>query len=159
MSQDDKALREQLWERLQEIGGSYKDHERLRTLLDQWEEDFGVEYQHIIDDLIAERARQYWRRMSSLEGNTLEDLVRTMWKPWTEGEFTFELTGDVLQIQCTKCPIAEGYRAIRREQYGVLFHCNEDSHIAAGFNPNIEFSCTKTLMEGDEYCNHCYSLR
>ncbi|MHA2141624.1 MAG: L-2-amino-thiazoline-4-carboxylic acid hydrolase [Candidatus Thorarchaeota archaeon] len=159
MSQDDNVLREELWKRLQEIRGSYKDHERLRRLLDQWEKDFGAKYQHIVDDLIAERASGYWRRMAALEGNTLEDLLRVMWEPWTEGEFTFELDEDVLQIHCTKCPIADGYRAIGKENIGILFHCNEDPHIAAGFNSDFEFSCTKTLMEGEGYCNHRYSLR
>ncbi|MHA2213812.1 MAG: L-2-amino-thiazoline-4-carboxylic acid hydrolase [Candidatus Thorarchaeota archaeon] len=29
----------------------------------------------------------------------------------------------------------------------------------AGFNPKMKFERTKTLMEGDGYCDHCYTLK
>jgi len=34
-----------------------------------------------------------------------------------------------------------------------------DYGITDGFNPQIEFSRTKTLMQGDACCNHCYKMR
>ncbi len=148
-----------LWARLQEIRGSYNDTERLRDLLDKWEEDFGTKYQKIVDELIANAACQYWRSISAREGTTIDDLMRTQWEPWTEGEFTIEKTEDGVQIHCTKCPMADSYRAIGRVDYGVQFHCNEDEHIVAGYNPRIVFTRTKTLMEGDDCCDHRYSLR
>lgn len=159
MSQSEEDLREILWTKLQAIRGSYSDPESLRTLLKQWEEDACTKYQHIVDELIGERASNYWRSISAREGAGVEDLVRTQWEPWTEGEFSIEKTQDGVKVFCTKCPISDGYRLIGREDYGYLFHCAEDAHIVAGFNPKIVFKRTKTLMEGDDCCDFYYSMK
>ena len=54
MNKDVESLRATLWRRLQEIRGSYEDPEQLKTLLEQWEEDFGPEHQDLVDEMIAE---------------------------------------------------------------------------------------------------------
>ncbi len=59
MNKDLKNLRATLWRRLQEIRGSYEDPEQLKTLLEQWEEDFGPEHQDLVDEMIAEASSNY----------------------------------------------------------------------------------------------------
>jgi len=97
--------------------------------------------------------------MSSREGKTLDDLVRTLWKTWDEGEYRIEKVSDGVQVYVTNCPMVEAFRSIGRADLGVQFFCNEDDHIVEGFNPSIKFTRTKTLMEGDDCCNHCYTLK
>ena len=43
--------------------------------------------------------------------------------------------------------------------WGFEFFCKMDPPIIEGFNPNIQFRRTKTLMEGDECCNHYYTMK
>ena len=37
--------------------------------------------------------------------------------------------------------------------------CSVDECIATTFNPQIGFRRTKTLMQGDEYCDHFYYMK
>ncbi len=148
-----------VWEKIQSIRQSRKDPEKLNLLLNEWEREFGAEYNQIAEELVAEHTRAAFSKFSSEKGlSSLNDLIRILWEQWTDGEFTIERTETTVQIYCTKCPIADTYRSIHQEQYGLIFHCNEDPFIVEGYNPKIKFKRTKTLMNGDEYCDHFYSL-
>lgn len=159
MSKDGESIRATLWRRLQEIRGSYKDPEKLKSLLEQWEKDFGSEYQRLVDEMIATASSNYWCEISSREGTSVDDLIRMQWTTWTEGEFTTEKIPDGIQIYCTKCPMADAYKSIGREDYGLRFHCIEDFHAISGYNPSIHLERTKTLMDDDDCCNHRYTLK
>ncbi|MHA2026126.1 MAG: L-2-amino-thiazoline-4-carboxylic acid hydrolase [Candidatus Thorarchaeota archaeon] len=159
MNKDAESIRATLWQKLQEIRGSYNEPERLTVLLIQWEKDFGPEHQDLVDEMIASSCRNYWREISSREGTSIDDLIRTQWMPWTEGEFRTEKVEDGIQAFVTKCPMADAFKSIGKVELGVQFFCNEDEHIVEGFNPSIQFTRTKTLMEGDDCCDHCYTMK
>jgi hypothetical protein len=159
MSKDVDNFRATLWKRLQEVRGSYKDPEALKSLIEKWENDFGPEDQDLVDELISTASRNYWNDMSSREGKTLDDLVRTLWHTWDEGEYTIEEIPDGIQVYVTKCPPVDAFRALGRADLGVQFFCNEDEHIVEGFNPSIQFRRTKTLMEGDDCCDQRYTMK
>jgi hypothetical protein len=159
MNKDANAFRTILWERLQEVRGCYKDPKKLGSLIETWEEDFGPEHQNLVDELICISSRNYWSDVSSREGKTLDDLVRTLWHSWDEGEYTIESIPDGVQVYVTKCPMADAFRLIGKSNLGIQLFCNEDYHIVEGFNPCIQFTRTKTLMEGDDCCNHRYKLK
>ena len=159
MSKDADNFRATLWKRLQEVRGCYKDPEQLKTLIEKWEVDFGPEHQQLVDEMIAEASSNYWREVSAREGKSVDDLIRTQWMPWTEGTFTIEKIPDGIQIFCTKCPMADAYKSIGRVDYGLRFHCAEDANVATAYNPSIKFERTKTLMEGDDCCDHRYTLK
>ncbi len=155
-------LREQLDEMIDKIRGSWNNTSRLDTLLDEWEEKFGPEVHDMVQEIIAEKIRELWTFIAEEEqSNTIEDLIHILWGSFRKagGEFTVEETEDGVQIYCTLCPIAETYKEIGREEYGLLFHCITDPYIVEGFNPEIEFRRTKTLMGGDDCCDHYYSMR
>ena len=42
-----------------------------------------------------------------------------------------------------------------------LYHhtCSADEAMVSGFNPKIGFRRTKTLMQGDDYCDHYYYMK
>lgn len=55
----------------------------------------------------------------------------------------------------TRCMWADIFRSLGAEDIGVWI-CEGDGPAAAAFNPRIRFQRTKTLMEGDDCCDHVY---
>lgn len=95
----------------------------------------------------------------SCGGNDLEHLGLTI-ENWRAGE---SLTLDILrrdeeslQFNVTRCQFAEMYRRLGLEELGPILSCNRDAAMIEGFNPQIEFERTQTLMEGAEYCDFRY---
>jgi len=44
------------------------------------------------------------------------------------------------------------------EEIGFDLSCNRDFNLVAGFNKNIKLKRTKTLMQGDSYCDFRYDV-
>lgn len=59
----------------------------------------------------------------------------------------------------TRCMWAEAFRELEAEDIGYWVLCQGDSAMASSFNPMIGFSRTKTLMMGDDCCDHVYFLK
>jgi hypothetical protein len=59
----------------------------------------------------------------------------------------------------TRCMWAEAFRELKAEDIGFWLLCQADAYLAPSFNPMIGFSRTKTLMMGDDCCNHVYYLK
>jgi hypothetical protein len=154
-----KYTKDQMWQKIRLIRRSWRDSKKLVSLLNEWERDFDDKYNQVVEELIAENVSKIWSKFSSRkETSSLDSLINHLWEQWTEGDFTIERNNTEVQIYCTKCPIADAYRSINKEKYGLLFHCNEDPFIVKGFNPKIKFKRTKTLMNADDCCDHNYSL-
>ncbi len=151
--------KEQIWAQIRKIRDSWSDSEYLKVALAEWEEKFGSDFNEIAEDILATKTRDSWAaRAASWNSTSLDVLVRVMWEDWTEGEFSIDKSEGYVQIKCTKCPIADAYRSIGHSELGLLFQCSEDPHIVAGYNPKMKFKRTKTLMAGDEMCDHYYEL-
>ena len=77
---------------------------------------------------------------------------------WRAGE---ALTLDILRRDDEKlefnvsCKFAEMYRRLGMEELGRSL-CGRDAAMIEGFNPEIDFQRTQTLMEGAEYCDFRY---
>lgn len=158
----ENQLREQVGEMIKKMINNWNNPSRINALLNEWEEKFGPEATDTAQELIAERTRTMWASVAEREkSNTIKDLVRILWEPFRDqgAKFTVEEIENGVQIYCTYCPIAETYKEIKREEYGFLFNCSEDPYIVEGFNPDIEFQRTKTLMEGDDCCDHRYTMK
>ena len=154
-------LREQVGEMIRKIINNWNNSSGINVLLNEWEEKFGPEANDIARELIAERTRKIWASVAEREqSNTIKDLVRLLWEPFRNqgAEFTVKEIDNGVQIYCTYCPLADMYREIKREEFGFLFNCSEDPYIVEGFNPAIKFQRTKTLMEGDDCCDHRYTV-
>jgi predicted ArsR family transcriptional regulator len=61
-----------------------------------------------------------------------------------------------LHFNVTRCRYAELYRALGIPELGALFSCNRDATLIQGFNPEITFSRTQTIMEGAPFCDFRY---
>ncbi|MFW9908124.1 MAG: L-2-amino-thiazoline-4-carboxylic acid hydrolase [Candidatus Thorarchaeota archaeon] len=150
--------RDEIWKRIAEIRRNGSNPEQLKKFLNDWKRDYGPEFNELVKDILAEnvcRTASNWAQEKGI--STAEDIVKNMWEGWEEGEFTIERTEIGIQIHCTKCPIADAYRSIGEVEYGLLFQCDEDPFIVRAINPRIAFRRTKTLMQGDDCCDHYYS--
>ncbi|MHA1906044.1 MAG: L-2-amino-thiazoline-4-carboxylic acid hydrolase [Candidatus Thorarchaeota archaeon] len=152
-----KTEREEIWKRIAKIREHDTKPAQLKTLLADWKRDYGPEYNGLVKEILAENVCKNARNWAKEKGiSTADDIVQNMWEGWDEGEFTIERSDAGIQIHCTKCPIADTYRSIGEEELGLLFQCDEDPHIVRGINPEMDFKRTKTLMEGDDCCDHYY---
>jgi fumarate reductase iron-sulfur subunit len=59
----------------------------------------------------------------------------------------------------TRCMWAEAFRELNVQDIGFRVLCQGDAAMASSFNPTIRFSRTKTLMMGDDCCDHVYYLK
>ncbi len=115
----------------------------------------------LIGKMCADETRSYWSELARGEGGgTLDDLVRLLWKPLpgVGFEFTSERRSSGLQFWVTSCPHRELASALGGNAADWLYAlvCAGDPHIAASFDPPIRFERTKTLMQGDDCCDHAY---
>ena len=134
--------------------------DKLRQLLDKFEEEFGREDDGLVLENVSNICMTWWRSQAEQLGeNSIEALIRAQWEPTADRyPFTVHEVEDGKQVRCTKCPTAELFAALGREDLGKLFICSTDQFIVQGFNPKMRYSRSMTIMEGDEYCDHTYVL-
>ena len=127
---------------------------------------FGEEGEAVIKRFLTDSARDWAARAAQSDKeankeNDIQGLIAFLWEPLrNEGfEFTHDQSEQGYQLHVTRCPIAEIAKALKLEKWGYVFHCMGDESICEGYNPEIGIKRTKTLMEGDEYCNHLYYYR
>jgi predicted ArsR family transcriptional regulator len=129
-------------------------------LLESLRRRFGEEVVDVVDKTVKERKLREWKKIAqNSKGNTLEDLVRTLWpsKQRDHGyEFTIERSEGKIQVLCTKCPVHEMARELGAVEWVNRLVCKGDPHIVEGFNPKLGFQHVKSLMEGQNCCQQLY---
>lgn len=131
-------------------------------LLNALKEKFGPDVVRVVEQVQGEEARKHYAHIASETGQkSIDDLINVLWQPLRQQryEFTIERSENGVQIMCTACPLANLYRFLGGAEWGYHLYCVTDAYLVEGFNPNIGFTRTKTLMEGHECCNHFYSLK
>ena len=122
-------------------------------------EHFGEEVYEVVVKAESEAILSNMRKRAEEIGeNSIEAFIKDQWEPLPEQgyEYTVEKTASGYQMNVTKCPVYD--LAKQQESTEQLFYlcCEGDQFIPEGFNPNIGFKRTKTLMEGHECCDHFY---
>lgn len=110
-----------------------------------------------------------WKAIAEKQAEvSIESFVDALWNQMCvpDGlEFTMEehIPGEKIQMHCTYCPWAEIAKAAGAADVGYALFCKTDPYMVAGFNQaagpdgkHIKFSRSKTIMQGDAYCDHCY---
>ena len=131
----------------------------MARVLKIMKEHYGEEAYQVYVKANMSRILQQWRKIAEEAGdNSIESLIMLLWEPLAAKgyEYTMEKTELGFQMRCTKCPAVEPAmrHGIGEQMYYMC--CANDQYIAEGFNPNIGFTMTKTLMQGDDCCNHFY---
>ena len=110
-----------------------------------------------------------WKAIAEKQATvSIETFVDVLWNQMCapdglEFEFSQEATGEKTQMHCTYCPWVEVAKAAGSTEVGYWLFCKTDPYMIEGFNQasgpegrKIKFSRSKTLMQGDAYCDHCY---
>ena len=114
----------------------------------------------IVRDVIVGLAQEQGRAMAEARQDTsLTSFAGTL-EPWTrDGALTLEVhaqTDEELAFDVTRCRYAEMYRALGIPELGAVLSCNRDAALIDGFNPEVRFSRTQTIMGGAGHCDFRY---
>lgn len=63
------------------------------------------------------------------------------------------------EVRIKKCKYADFYREKGSPDIGYAMHCALDFGEAEAFGSRIVLKRTKTLVQGDDCCNHCYEFK
>lgn len=98
---------------------------------------------------------------ADLERRDLDAVMELLWDQMVAGtEFEVEeRTNTCLHLRVTRCLFADEMAKLNARDIGDAFYCAYDYGFCQGLNPAIEFTRTKTLMNGDDCCDHTYRLR
>lgn len=82
---------------------------------------------------------------------------------WTAGgALTIEETrhdAAHLEFNVTRCRYAEMYREMGLGHIGHILSCNRDGTFCEGYDPDITFERSQTIMEGASHCDFRYGYR
>ena len=128
---------------------------KLRELENEYGSD---SVKQIVREYIKERAIKSWKeRGEKSEKNDIDSFIKLLWEKNANNlEYSRKDEGNVIKMKCTKCSFHEKMKSIKATDWGFEFYCATDFYISEAFNPAIKFERTKTLMQGDDYCNHTY---
>lgn len=123
-------------------------------------EHFGPEVLEVVKSHVIEQAAEQMKAVR-LEKRDLGAVMHTLWEqiePNTLRYVVEEASPTQLRMRVTYCRYAEKMREMGAADIGYAFYCAYDDGFCAGLNPDITFTRTKTLMEGDDHCDHTYEL-
>jgi hypothetical protein len=114
----------------------------------------------VIDEAVLQESAEYAKTSGK---NDLAAYVADLKKPdrlWSN-VLTFNIVEDTptaFEIRVTECLWAKTYRDANAGDLGYLLSCYGDFASTKGFNPKMHMIRTKTLMQGDAFCNHRYVI-
>ena len=119
-------------------------------------EKFIAMLKRIIDDSAEKRSAE---RAKKLGKNDMEAFTRDMNppNPFWRTVLTYQIvesTPKAFELKVKECLWAKTYREANAADLGYLLICYGDYALARGFNPKMRLTRTKTLMQGDNFCNH-----
>ena len=135
----------------------------VAPLLERFAQEFGAErvYELARDVVVGVAQDQGAAMAGMLGGNDLETFAASM-EAWTRGGALevdiVEQTDDTFAFNVTRCQYAEMYRELGMADLGAALSCNRDGTMVEGFNPDIEFTRTQTIMGGADHCDFVYRL-
>lgn len=135
----------------------------IAPLLDRLGEEFGRDrVTELAAEVIVEVAKTQGAELAAhLGGNDLAYFSDSM-ENWTKGGAleieVVEQTDEVFAFNVNRCRYAEMYRELGLAELGATLSCNRDGTMVQGFNPNVEFTRTQTIMSGASHCDFVYRL-
>jgi hypothetical protein len=143
-----------------ELADRWIEENRLELLNDLSDRFGEAEVLVVIDKIIYANCRKGWEQIGKEKGNnSLDNFLKMLWGPLQEigFEYSFEKEGNKTKFRVTKCPVYDLAQALGAERWLYHLVCLTDEPSVVGFNSQVEFSRTKTLMQGYPECDHCYT--
>ena len=133
-------------------------HQRAR-LFKKLVSEFGPRVLEVAQQDVIEGVRT-WIEGMQLPHRDLGAMLDILWNQvGTDLDYTIEeQTPTHMKMCVTRCIWADAYRKLDAADVGYAFYCASDYGYCQGLNPNIKFTRTKTLMQGDDCCDHTYDL-
>ena len=135
----------------------------VAPLIDRLGEEFGRErVVELAREVVVGVAQSQGAEMAeAMGGNDLGVFADSM-ENWTKGGAleidVVEQADGIFAFNVTRCRYAEMYRGLGIPELGALFSCNRDGTMVEGFNPDIGFERTQTIMGGASHCDFRYTL-
>jgi hypothetical protein len=117
------------------------------------EEGFNLLKKAFIDS-VTESSAEAYKDIKNRDLKSFIDWISTGLAQGHKYEYT-ENTEKSVQFKFTNCSWATFFRAVNAPEIGHFF-CDCDEPMVNAFNKKIKFERTKTLMDGDDCCNHHY---
>lgn len=135
----------------------------VAPLLERLAEEFGGRVYEAAGEAIVEIAREQGAALADHVGGTSLPAFAQGLGAWSadgalESEVV-ELSEEVFAFNVSRCRYAEMYRALGLTELGATMSCNRDGSLIAGFNPDVEFTRTQTIMGGADHCDFRFTLR
>ena len=127
----------------------------FRRLIERW----GPQVLEVVAQHTIEGTRERLEK-ATLERRDLQAVMDLLWNVMVPGTVFMveEQTDSLLRLRVTRCLFADEMRRLGAAEIGDAFYCAYDHGFCQGLNPDVTFTRTKTLMAGDECCNHTYML-
>ena len=121
--------------------------------------ELGHRVLEIVEETTIEQTKELLQR-AELQKRDLATIMDILWNQMGDtAEFTVEENSpDLLRLRVTRCLFADEMRKLNAADIGLAFYCAYDYGFCQGLNPAIKFTRTKTLMQGDDCCDHTYEL-
>ena len=132
-------------------------------LIEAFIEEFGREKtievaSRVILKLAEESGQDLAKRCG---GNSLEHLS-TGTGQWSAGgaleREVIEKSDSQYHYNIVRCKYADMYKELGLADMGFVFSCGRDGKMFGGFNPDIKFERSQTIMQGADYCDFRLSL-
>jgi len=123
------------------------------------EAKYGGEGKEVIHQAFLQRAEEGGRLLSQkAAGKGVQDFLALVERGWAATHDMQRVVDTESQVRYrfTRCLVAEEFNRLGATDIGLWF-CESDEPALKGFNPDLRFKRTKTLMEGDETCDHQFS--
>ncbi|MDA3039820.1 MAG: L-2-amino-thiazoline-4-carboxylic acid hydrolase [Actinomycetota bacterium] len=135
----------------------------VAPLLERFAAEFGSDRVYgLAREVVVEVAQSQGAELAAqMGGNDLVQFANSMGN-WSKGGALetelVEQTDETFAFNVTRCKYAEMYRSLGLEDLGATLSCNRDGTMVQGFNSNIEFTRTQTIMGGASHCDFVYRL-
>ena len=113
----------------------------------------------IAKEVIREKAILSGKTLAEeYSGNSIAELSKIAKEVWAkdDGLEIKMIKEKELFFDVSYCGYAEIYEKLGVKKLGCTLSCIRDFYFLEGFNPRITLKRTKTIMEGDDYCNFRY---
>jgi len=115
-------------------------------------------------DVVAENTVEQTRerlQQADLPERNLDTVMEILWDQMGDlAEFAVEeRTPERLELRVTRCLFADEMRRLGAADIGLAFYCAYDHGFCQGLNPAMTFTRTRTLMQGNDCCDHTYELK
>jgi len=135
----------------------------VAPLLARLGEEFGHDrVRELAAEVVVDVARDQGAAMAGLLGGNDLSVFADSMEAWTRGGAleidVVEQTDTTFAFNVTRCRYAEMYRGLGMADLGATMSCNRDGTMVEGFNPDITFERTQTIMNGASHCDFRYDL-